>query len=77
MLWRSVSQNARMSEIKNGGLDQYGAELLEQQQFEPAGTEGVNYNQRSVFATTVKNWPVKPTKTAVYKDAQKHQNCFI
>ena len=27
---------------KNGGLDQYGAEPFEQQQFGPAGVEGVN-----------------------------------
>ena len=31
-----------MSKIKNGGLDQYGAEPFEQQQFGPAGVEGVN-----------------------------------
>ena len=31
-----------MSEIKNGGLDQYGAEPFEQQQFGTAGIEGVN-----------------------------------
>ena len=31
-----------MSEIKNGGLDQYGAEPFEQQQFKTVGTEGVN-----------------------------------
>ena len=31
-----------MSEIKNGGLDQYVAELFEQQQFGTAGVEGVN-----------------------------------
>ena len=30
-----------MSEIKNGGLDQYGAEPFERQQFGTAGTEGV------------------------------------
>ena len=30
-----------MSKIKNGGLDQYGAEPFEQQQFGPAGLEGV------------------------------------
>jgi len=30
-----------MSEIKNGGLDQYGAGLSEQQQFGTAGIEGV------------------------------------
>jgi len=30
-----------MSQIKNGGLDQYGAETFEQQQFGTAGVEGV------------------------------------
>ena len=31
-----------MSKIKNGGLDHYGAEPVEQQQFGTAGVEGVN-----------------------------------
>ena len=31
-----------MSKIKNGGLDQYGAEPFEQQQLGTAGVEGVN-----------------------------------
>ena len=31
-----------MSIIKNGGLDRYGAEPFEQQQFGRAGAEGVN-----------------------------------
>ena len=35
-------QSARMSKIKNGGLDQYGARPFEQQQFGTAGVEGVN-----------------------------------
>ena len=35
-------QSARMSKIKNSGLDQYGAEPCEQQQFGTAGVEGVN-----------------------------------
>ena len=30
-----------MSKIKNGGLDQYGAEPFQQQQFGAAGVEGV------------------------------------
>jgi len=34
-------QSARMSEIKNGGLDQHGAEPLEQQRFGTAYIEGV------------------------------------
>ena len=33
-----------MSKIKNGGLDQYGAEPLEQLQFGTAGIEGVNWS---------------------------------
>ena len=32
-----------MSKIKNGGLDQYGPESFEQQQFETAGVEGVKF----------------------------------
>ena len=31
-----------MSKIKNGGLDQHGAERFQQQQFGTAGVEGVN-----------------------------------
>ena len=39
-----------MSEIKNGGLDQYGAEPFEQQQFGTAGVEGVNHKPfRHIF----------------------------
>ena len=41
---RTERQSARMSKIKNGGLDQYGAELFEQQQFETAGIEEVKNN---------------------------------
>jgi len=43
-VWRSVSerQTARMSKIKNDGLDQHGAEPFRQQQFGTAGVEGVN-----------------------------------
>jgi len=40
-LW-TERQSARMSVIKNGGLDHYGAEPFEQQQFGTAGVEGVN-----------------------------------
>ena len=31
-----------MSKIKNGGLDQYGAEFFEQRQFGTSGVDGVN-----------------------------------
>ena len=34
-------QSARMSKIKNGGLDQYGVEPFEQQQFGAAGVKGL------------------------------------
>jgi len=40
---RTECQSARMSEIQNGGLDQYGAGPFERQQFgTAAGVEGVN-----------------------------------
>ena len=35
-----------MSKIKNSGLDQYGAELFEQQQFGTGGVEGVKAQWR-------------------------------
>ena len=38
---RTERQSARMSKIKNGRLDQYGAEPCKQQQFGTAGVEGV------------------------------------
>ena len=34
-----------MSKTKNGGLDQYGAEPCERQQFWTAGAEAVNYDK--------------------------------
>jgi len=37
-------QSTQMSKIKNGRLDQYGAEPFEQQQVGTAGVEGVNAN---------------------------------
>ena len=36
-----------MSKIKNGGLDQYGAEPFEQKQFGTAGVEGVKHHSQS------------------------------
>ena len=42
-----------MSNIKNGGLDQYGAEPFEQQQSGTAGVEGVNI-RRTVRRVYVK-----------------------
>jgi len=37
----SERQSAQMSKLKNGGLDQFGAEPFKQQQFGTAGIEGV------------------------------------
>ena len=69
-----------MSQIKNGGLDQYGTEHFEQQQFGTAGVEGVKVNcdcseidtllQTSLFKlellfTTV-NYTVKKSKVFPY-----------
>ena len=64
-----------MSKIKNGGLDQYGAEPFEQQQFGRAGTEGVNshtwlYHEVSVVWTVfLDHWTttVKPFNLAALK----------
>jgi len=36
-----------MSKIKNSGLEQYDAEPFEQQQFGPAGIEGVKFRKVS------------------------------
>ena len=47
---RTERQSAQMSKIKIGGLDQYGAEPFEQQQFGTTGVEGVkqcNFVQQS------------------------------
>ena len=41
-----------MSKIKNGGLDQYGAEPFEQQQFGTAGIEGVKIGRQKVKSST-------------------------
>ena len=38
-----------MSKIKKGGLDQYGTELFEQQQFGTAGVEGVKYVNSGIW----------------------------
>ena len=37
-----------MSKIKNGRLDQYGAEPFEQQQFGTGGVEGVKHGQKQL-----------------------------
>ena len=42
LVLRTKCQSARMSKIKDGGLDWYGTEPFEQQQFGTVGIEGVN-----------------------------------
>jgi len=38
-----------MPEIKNGGLDQYGAGHFEEQQFGTAGIQGVKYGIKCII----------------------------
>ena len=44
-----------MSEIKNGGLDQYGAEPFKQQQFGPAGVKGFNKEKLPTMTSVMDN----------------------
>ena len=61
-----------MSKIKNGGLDQYGAEPFEQQQFGTAGVEGVNINNMLVnMSATNISW----SHTFVHREGT--QNCTL
>ena len=46
-----------MSKIKNGVLDQYGAERFKQQQFGIAGIEGVKSQLESFSGTS--DWSIK------------------
>ena len=48
---RALRQSARMSKIKNGGLDQYGADAFDQQQFGTAGVERVKPDTNYVTLT--------------------------
>ena len=53
---KTERQSVRMSKVKSGGLDQYGAGPFEQQQFRTAGDEGVNmikYRQLIELLTVV------------------------
>ena len=45
-----------MSKIKNDGLDQYGAEPFEQQQFGTTGVEGVNHLGDSSITLRMMFW---------------------
>ena len=50
---RTERQSARMPKIKNGGLDQCGAEPFEQQQFGTAGVEGVKRLRMQRYSASV------------------------
>ena len=53
-----------MSKIKNGGLDQYGAEPFEQQQFGTAGVERVKYvSFDDMVELWLKKWISGPEST--------------
>ena len=54
-----------MSKIKNGGLDQYGAEPFEQQQFGTSGVEGVN-TQTDTHTVTRSTWPACKLMIGLY-----------
>jgi len=61
-----------MSKIKNGGLDQYGAEPFEQQQFGTAGIEVVKYRN----SNRVTNISVTSTSTRHYW-ASDYTQCTV
>jgi len=48
MALKTERQSVRVSKMKYNGLDQYGAEPFEQQQFGTADAEGIEYNACSV-----------------------------
>ena len=56
-----------MSKIKNSGLDQYGAEPFEQQQFGTAGVEGLKVMNGWAprLLLTVSNKPINPSVVSV------------
>ena len=64
-----------MSKIKNGGLDQYGAEAFEQQQFGAAGVEGVNAVWRA--ACIVPTESIARRKLSENWPAAQNQGIFV
>jgi len=51
-----------MSKIKHSGLDQYGTEPFEHQQFGTAGVEAVNILNRLCVAELCDGWKDRPTE---------------
>ena len=60
-----------MSEINNGGLDQYGAKPFEQQQFGTAGVEGVNMSFSIPF-----NRQYLSSDDCLEDNREDYHNCF-
>ena len=78
---RAERQSARMSEIKNGGLDQYGAEPFKQQQFETAGVEGVKttgkqcINNLEYHLPHLHHLPQQQQQSAVASEEDQSHQC--
>ena len=66
-----------MSKIKNGGLDQHGAEPCEQQQFRTAGVKGVKlYRVANLFGTMCTEF--YQNRVGFAEDMTKHLGvCFV
>ena len=62
-----------MSKIQNDGLDQYGAEPFEQQQFGTAGVEGVRLMRVKLQNTAVKQMSEKSIFETMMQF--EYQNC--
>ena len=70
-----------MSKIKNGGLDQYGAEPFQHRQFGTAGVEGVKCGMYSVVYFTallmfLGGVPVRLSQTSLYRLAPQFLGVF-
>ena len=57
-----------MSKIKNGGLDQYGAEPFEQQQFGTAGIEMVNYRLHHILCSAMQHLLEQPRFSLIWQE---------
>ena len=76
MLWYSgLSARAPESQkLKNGGIDQYGAEPFEQQQLGTAGVKGVKYNHFNIFQLELSQKPFTQ-KNFLYLEIIKSIQC--
>ena len=77
---RTERQSAWTSKIKNGGLDQYGAEPFEQQKFETSGVEGVNKHRLQEGPSDVsvgRSYSSAGIPDIVYKQSQTTHSQFV